>query len=71
MKDSQRSDEKPPLAKRPGAAPIGTHSLTGDPADAGIPSPSPSPQASEAEDERKARDLPPGAEEPAAPQPRG
>lgn len=54
------ADEKPASSKRPGGAPIGTHSLTGDPANVGIPS---SPEAKEAE-RSTPRDVPPGGKEP-------
>lgn len=39
MKDSQTSGAKPASTRRTKGAPIGTHSLTGSPADVGIPSP--------------------------------
>jgi hypothetical protein len=56
------ADEKPAAKKRSGGAPIGTHSLTGDPANVGIPS---SPEAAKGKAERSTpRDMPPGAEEP-------
>jgi len=71
MKDSKPSDreaqpwhaadEKPAAGKRPGGAPIGTHSLTGDPASVGIPS---APEAQEKAERSTPRDMPPGAEEP-------
>lgn len=61
MKDSRRSDQKPTSGKATGGAPIGTHSLTGDPANVGIPS----PREEDAKPERSTpRDIPPGAEEP-------
>lgn len=67
MKDSRPSDEKPARKTRTGGAPIGTQSLTGDPAKAGMPLPVP-----EANDEDEDEpDLPPGADEPDPPQPRG
>ena len=64
MKDSQRpqrSDDKPAPGKGTGGAPIGTHSLTGDSANVGIPS----PLEEHAKPERSTpRDTPPGAQEP-------
>jgi hypothetical protein len=63
MKDSGPRGEKPARKKRTGGAPIGTHSLTGDPANVGIPSTS--PKAMEEKIERGSpRDRVPGAEEP-------
>ena len=61
MKDSRRSDEKPASRKGKGGAPIGTHSLTGDPANVGIPSP---PEEHTKPERGTPRDMPPGAEEP-------
>lgn len=55
------ADEKPAAKKRPGGAPIGTHSLTGDPANVGIPS---SPDAHKDAERSTPREMPPGAEEP-------
>jgi hypothetical protein len=56
------ADEKPARKKRTGGAPIGTHSLTGDPLTVGLPS---SPKAVDEEAERSSpRDMPPGAKEP-------
>lgn len=39
MKESQTSGEKPASTRRTKGAPIGTHSLTGNPANVGMPSP--------------------------------
>ena len=56
------ADEKPAERKSTGGAPIGTHSLTGEPANVGIPS---APEAAKDKAERSSpRDMPPGAEEP-------
>ena len=53
------ADEKPAARKRGG--PIGTHSLTGDPVNVGIPSP---PGARNKAERSTPRDMPPGAQEP-------
>ena len=55
------ADAKPAGKKDTGGAPIGTHSLTGDPATVGIPS---SPKADEKAERSTPREMPPGAQEP-------
>lgn len=55
------ADEKPRSRERGGAAPIGTHSLTGGGASVGMPQ---SPQASDGAERSSPRETPPGAQEP-------
>ena len=58
MKDSPTSGGKPASTKRTKGGPIGTHSLTGDAANVGVPS---SPGAHARSERSNASDLPPGA----------
>jgi hypothetical protein len=55
------ADEKPAASKRRRGAPIGTHSLTGDPATVGIAAPAPDKEKAE---RSNPRDTPSAAEKP-------
>jgi hypothetical protein len=58
MKDSPTSGGKPASSKRAKGAPIGTHSLTGDAANVGIPSPPEAHATAEPSDQAPADHVP-------------